>query len=125
MNRLLAGMSVVDFIEAVRVMLESGDKKVQSGALDLLAKRLPDVSSKMRPTLTASINKILAAVKTISSVQKESIIIDHALQAIKSISMTISPGEESGLTDLVPFVLASTKEKTTALSALAALSSMS
>ncbi|KAF9553866.1 hypothetical protein CPC08DRAFT_672807 [Agrocybe pediades] len=123
MNRLLTGMSVVDFIEAVQAMLESGDLKVQSGALDLLARRLPDVSAKMRPALTASVNKILISIKNITSVHKG--IADYALQAIKSVSATIAPGEEGGLTDLVPFVLAATKEKDTAPSAMGALSSMS
>lgn len=125
MSRLLSGMSVVDFSEAVQSMLNSGDAKVQAGALDLLAKKLPDVSLKMRPTLTQSIVKALASIKNILTIHKEGQIVVNAFNAVKSIASTISSGEEGPLTDLVPLALSASKEKTLALSALGALSPLS
>ncbi|PPQ90282.1 hypothetical protein CVT25_013107 [Psilocybe cyanescens] len=125
LNRLLSGMSVVDFSEAVESMLDSGGVKVQSGALELLAKRLPDVSDKMRPTLSDFVIKILVSIKSLLTVQKEGQLVIHAFHAINSIASTISPGEESSLTDLVPFAISAAKEKALALSALGALSAMS
>lgn len=68
MNKLLSLMSVLDFIDAVHSMLRSGDTmvhlvpqigcpnlrnlldlnfKVQAGALELLTKRLPSMSTKL------------------------------------------------------------------------------
>ncbi|KDR78387.1 hypothetical protein GALMADRAFT_245550 [Galerina marginata CBS 339.88] len=125
LNKLLRGMSVMDFGNSVQTMLGSGDLKVQAGALELLAKRLPDVSTKMRPALTPSINKALASIKELLTVQKDGQVVVHAFHGVQSIAATISPGEESSLTDLVPFVLSATKEKSLAPSAMGALATMS
>ncbi|KAF8966928.1 armadillo-type protein [Flammula alnicola] len=125
MNKLLGSMSVVNFIEAVQTMLDSGDAKVQAGALELLAKRLPDVSAKTRPGITGSIVNILTAIKNLLTIQKEGQVVIYAFQALKSIATTICPGEEGSLTDIVPFVLSATKERLYAGAALGALSSMS
>lgn len=99
--------------------------QVQSGALELLAKRLPEVSAKMRPTLSSSIVKILVSVKGLLTVHKDGPLVVHAFDAINSIASTISSGEESSLTDLVPLVISAAREKALALAALGALSAMS
>lgn len=142
LNKLISGMSVVDFSESVQSMLQSGNVKVracheilqlisnnlaqvQAGALELLAKRLPDVSTKMRPAISNSVTKALASVKDILSTRKEPQVIVNALQAIKSIATTTSSGEESALADLVPLVISASKEKDAALAALGALAAMS
>ncbi|KAF8901036.1 armadillo-type protein [Gymnopilus junonius] len=125
LNKLISGMSVVDFSESVRSMLQSGNVKVQAGALELLAKRLPDVSTRMRPALSSSVIKALASVKDVLSTRREPQVTINALQAIKSIASTMSPGEEGALSEITPLVLSSSKEKDTARQALGALAALS
>lgn len=79
----------------------------------------------MRPTLSGFVIKILVSIKSLLTVQKEGQLVIHAFHAINSIASTMSPGEESSLTDLVPFAISAAKEKALALSALGALSAMS
>ncbi|KJA17838.1 hypothetical protein HYPSUDRAFT_191636 [Hypholoma sublateritium FD-334 SS-4] len=125
LNRLLSAMSVVNFMQAVETMLDSGDVKVQAGALELLAKRLPDVSAKARPGVSTSVISILTSIKHLTTTQKDGQVIVHAFHALESIASTICPGEESLLTELVPFTLSGTKDSNLAKSALAALAPMS
>ncbi|KAF9480276.1 hypothetical protein BDN70DRAFT_905831 [Pholiota conissans] len=125
LNMLLSSMSVGKFMESVQTMLDSGDVKVQVGVLELLAKRLPDVATKARPGVSASVISILASIKKLASVQKEGPIVINSLQALNSIASTVCPGEESPLTELVPFVLSGAQDQLLAKPALAALASMS
>ena len=93
--------------------------------MELLAKRLPDVSTKMRPSLSISVAKALASVKEILSTRKEPLVVVPALKAVQSVATTMSPGEEGALADLVPLALSASKEKDTALPALGALAALS
>ncbi|KAJ3515006.1 hypothetical protein NLJ89_g2035 [Agrocybe chaxingu] len=125
LRRLLVSMSVVDFVGVINSMLESQDVKVQAGALELLAKRLPDASSKMRSTISATINKLLVSIKNILAIQKDSQVTTFALQALKSIAETMCPGEEGPMSDLVPYVLAAIKEQKLVSFALSAVAPVS
>ncbi|KAF8154101.1 hypothetical protein B0H34DRAFT_800000 [Crassisporium funariophilum] len=125
MNRLLSSMSVINFIQSVKAMLESGDDKVQAGALELLGKRLPDVSAQLRVQITDTVNTIIASIKNLLTTHKEGPVVTSAFQALNAIALTICPGEESSMTELVPFALSASKERPPVAAALAALSSMS
>ena len=146
MNKLLSLMSVLDFIDAVHSMLGSGDTKVrlvpqiacpnlrnsldlnfkvQAGALELLAKRLPDVSTKLRPEIAPMIIKILVSIKNVLATQKDGRVVIYALHALRSVASTMAPGEEGPLTDLVPHVFPGHREQPLVAPALAALSSLS
>lgn len=98
---------------------------MQAGALELLAKRLPDVSAKSRPGTTPSVTNILTSIKHLSTTRKDAAVVVHAFHALEAIASTICPGEESLLTELVPFALSGTKDSVLAKSALAALVPMS
>lgn len=94
------------------------------GALELVSKRLPEVSVKSRPEITPSIKSILASIKDILNVTKDTQACLVVFKALQSIASTMAPGEEGPLTNLVSQVLASTKEAPTAAIALSAMSPM-
>jgi U3 small nucleolar RNA-associated protein 10 len=142
LNRLLSTMSVVDYIESVQSILLSEDVKVlhllftpcfffslfgqiQSGAFDVLAKRLPDVSARIRPNIKDNIKQLLQLTKNFLHINKNGDSLTFAFQALKSIADTLCAGEEGSLADLVPYVLSSMNDKDLAFSALSALSSIS
>ena len=100
------------------------NSKVQAGALELLAKRLPNVSAKLRPEITPVVVKILGSVKDLLATQKDKQVVIHAFHALKSIASTMAPGEEGPLADLVPQVFPGQKEQPLVAPSLAALSSL-
>ena len=99
--------------------------KVQAGALEILAKRLPEVSTKLRPELAPMVVTILTSIKNVLATQKDGQVMIYALHALRSIASTMAPGEEGPLTDLVPHVFPGHKEQPLVAPALAALSSLS
>lgn len=146
MNKLLSLMSVLDFIDAVHPMFGSGDTKVrlvpqigcpnlrnslnlnfkaQVGALELLARRLPNVFTELQPEIAPMIINILVSTKSGLAIQKDGRVVIYALHALKLVSSTMSPGEEGPLADLVPRVFSGHKEQPLVATALAALSSLS
>ncbi|PPR01672.1 hypothetical protein CVT24_001501 [Panaeolus cyanescens] len=124
LNNIIGGMSVVDFMESVQTMLQSGDVKVQIGALGLVSKRLPEASVKSRPEITPSVKNILASIQGILNVTKDVQARLVVFQALKAIASSMAAGEEGPLSNLIPQVLASTKEAPTAAAALSAMSPM-
>ncbi|CAA7262090.1 unnamed protein product [Cyclocybe aegerita] len=125
LRRLLVSMSVVDFVDVINSMLESQDVKIQAGALELLAKRLPHASSKMRSSISAVINKILVSIKNTLTIQRDNQVTTFAFQSMKSIAATLCPGEEGPMSDLVPYVLSGIKEQELVSFALSAVASIS
>lgn len=86
-----------------------------------MARRLPEVSTAVRPHISASVVKILSLIKSILSVRKVGAVAVNGLLALQSITVTMCTGEEGALTDLVPFILASVKETSTTVAALSVL----
>jgi U3 small nucleolar RNA-associated protein 10 len=141
LNRLLSNMSVIDFVESVQSILLLEDVKVlfcipsiecslsfgqiQSGAFDVLAKRLPDVSTEMRPNVKDDIKQILQSTKIFLQINKNGEALASAFQALRSIADTLCTGEEGPLADVVPYVLSSMNDKELASSSLSALTSIS
>ncbi|KAF9526013.1 hypothetical protein CPB83DRAFT_877003 [Crepidotus variabilis] len=125
LQRLLSSMSVVDFITSVKTTLESVNTQVQSGALELVGKRVPSIAVKTRPTISKDINQILASIKNILNVHKTGNIVDHALESVTAIATTMCPGEEGSLMDLVPHLLASAQQVQTMSKALPSLAALS
>lgn len=87
----------------------------------MLARRLPDVSNSLRPQISASVVKIISLIKSILSARKVGDVVVNGLLALKSITSTMCTGEEGALTDLVPSILAFTKEASTVTAALSLL----
>jgi U3 small nucleolar RNA-associated protein 10 len=69
--------------------------------------------------------KILVSIKNVLAAQKDGPVVIYALHALRSVALTMAPGEEGPLTDLVPHVLPGNKEQPLVAAALAALSSLS
>lgn len=80
--------------------------QIQSGALDVLSSRLHNVTDTIRRVATMAINNIVDLIhKIISSTPEEGLMIS-ALMALRTISLTMCPGEESSLVNTIPSVLA-------------------
>ncbi|THU93396.1 hypothetical protein K435DRAFT_779869 [Dendrothele bispora CBS 962.96] len=114
-------VSVLDFIDAILLMLSSEDTTIQEGALELLSDRLPHVSSDTRKTITPSINKILGFIHKLLSQQSEESFITSSFMAITSIGRTLCNGEESIMTSLVPFAISTMRSRRMAAQAISAL----
>ncbi|KAF9468309.1 hypothetical protein BDZ94DRAFT_1246474 [Collybia nuda] len=121
-NQVLGVMSVIDFVKAVQSMIKSGDEKIQAGAMNLLCERLPDVSPKTRQEIVPTINDIIIAIKNVLTTKADGVLLSSALRAIRSIGLTLSPGEESSITSVIPHIIKVVKTRSEAPSALAALS---
>jgi len=96
-------------------------QQVQAGALDLLADRLTSVSNKVRQEVTPEIVQIITWTKKVISLPQEGHLTNAAFGALKAISVTTSSGEESALTDVIPFLLLAIKRRKSAASAMAVL----
>jgi hypothetical protein len=99
---------------------------VKTRVLELLAERLPLVADGVRQEVTPSIKDIVNLIyKLITAPHAESITL-AAFKVLRSICITLQPGEESAVTDAVPPVLNTIKQQTSAapdaLSALVPLS---
>ena len=146
MNKLLSLMSVLDSINTVHSMLGSGDTKVhlvpqiscpnlrnlldlnfkvQAGALELLAKRLPDAPTKLQPEVAPTVIKVLVLIKNVLATQKDGRVVIYALHALRLVTSAMAPGDEGPLTDLAPHAFLGHKEQPLVAPALAAFSSLS
>ncbi|KAG5644278.1 hypothetical protein DXG03_008763 [Asterophora parasitica] len=122
LNRALGVMAASDFVAGVLSMVESGDVQVQSGALELLSERLPQVAEKTRLAIVSTITKIIGAIRGLLSSQPSEALSVASFKALRSIGRTLCPGEESSLTETIPLILASIKGRTGAAAAMSALS---
>ncbi|TFK37695.1 hypothetical protein BDQ12DRAFT_685121 [Crucibulum laeve] len=124
-SRALGVMSAVDFVDAVLSMLETDDKNVQLGALELLGDRLPRVSEKVRQQTSPRVNKIISSIQRIIPVSREGPLVQTAFRALTAIVSTICTGEESVVTGMIPSVMSAIKIESLAPAALGALQPMS
>ncbi|KAG6888638.1 hypothetical protein C0992_007990 [Termitomyces sp. T32_za158] len=122
LNKVFSIMAASDFINGILSMMESGDELVQSGALHLLSERLPHITEKTRQTVVPTIVKIVSFIRGLITSQSNEGIIRAAYKALRSIGLSMCPGEESSLTAIVPLILTSIRGCNTASAALSALS---
>lgn len=95
--------------------------KVQTGALDLLSHRLPDISDKIRHDITPTVNQIIESIRKVVVAQSEGPLVVSAFRAMASIGSTMCPGEENSMTNSIPLLIAAIRGRTLAASAMAAL----
>ncbi|ESK96722.1 u3 small nucleolar RNA-associated protein 10 [Moniliophthora roreri MCA 2997] len=124
MDKVLTVVSATDFIAAIQSMLSSGNQLVQGGALDLLSSRLPRISGTVRQAVTTAVVQIVEAVKRLLSQNPEKPIAVSAFKALRAIGTTLSSGEESCLTNLVPVMITATRDRDLATAAMSALASL-
>ncbi|KAF5351360.1 hypothetical protein D9758_008074 [Tetrapyrgos nigripes] len=121
LTKVMSVMSVLDFIDAVLLMLFSEDAMAQEGALDLLSDRLSKVSSSVRKTIIPSINKILGHIQKFLSQQTSAAPANSSLKAASAIGQSLYPGEENSMTSLVPQVISGMRSLQMTLQAIASL----
>ncbi|KZT03292.1 uncharacterized protein LAESUDRAFT_744673 [Laetiporus sulphureus 93-53] len=114
-------VSATEFILGILAMIRSTNIKVQMGALELLAERLPAVADRARQELTPTVTKLVGHIRDILVSKPEDSLNNAALHALRSIGDTLCQGEENSLTAAVPLVLASIANENAAEAALAAL----
>ncbi|KAG6868785.1 hypothetical protein C0993_010712 [Termitomyces sp. T159_Od127] len=122
LNKALNILAASDFISGILLMMESGDELVQSGALDLLSERISHITEKTRQTVVPTIVKIINFICGLITSQSNEGLIRAAYKAVRSIGLSMCPGEESSLTDAVPLMLTSIRGRKSASVALSALS---
>ncbi|KAJ3863958.1 armadillo-type protein [Lentinula novae-zelandiae] len=115
LTRVLSVMSAVDFIDTVLLMLSNNDNLIQEGALSLFSTRLPRIAVSVRQgPVSVVILKICGIVhKVLLSHQPNhstthtttTTITTSAFNAIRAIGSTLSSGEESAVTALVPLLV--------------------
>ncbi|KAJ6464259.1 hypothetical protein C8R47DRAFT_1180243 [Mycena vitilis] len=125
LGKALGCMSAVDFIDAVLSILQSGDPRVQGGALDLLSERLPEVANATRLKITARVSATVDEIRKLLLLHPDGPLAASSYRALKSIASTMSPGEEGSLTTMVPSVLAAIRGRKMAIPAMAALAPLS
>ncbi|KAF6750908.1 armadillo-type protein [Ephemerocybe angulata] len=107
LDRLLNVLSALDFIRSVSSMMDIDDERIRAGALDLLSKRLPNVSDAARQEASPNVVRILANIKAIlNKKQTESAVTIASLKALAAIASSMEPSEQGALADLVPVLLA-------------------
>ncbi|KII90106.1 hypothetical protein PLICRDRAFT_686024 [Plicaturopsis crispa FD-325 SS-3] len=115
-------MPAVDFIHAILAMLESGEHRIQAGALNIFTARLPLITDKTRRAITPIIVRIVDSIRKVLSASPEVSLATAAFNALKVVGATICPGEESSVTNTVPLVLAAIRDRKMAVPAITVLS---
>ncbi|OSX58041.1 hypothetical protein POSPLADRAFT_1154787 [Postia placenta MAD-698-R-SB12] len=124
MTSTLRIMSASVFVMGVTLMIHSRDAKVQMGALNLLGERLTSVTDETRRTMTAVVVKINSTIKKILASNPDDDLLIAAFSALRSISQTQCPGEESSLAVMIPLVLDIARRHSIAPAAFSALLSL-
>ncbi|KAG5637085.1 hypothetical protein H0H81_005818 [Sphagnurus paluster] len=122
LNKALSVMAASDFINGVLSMIESEDSLVQTGALDLLSERLPQVSERTRLALVPAIAKIIGVIGELLCSHTVEAISVASFKALRSIGLSLCPGEESALAETIPFILKSIRGRNATVPAICALS---
>ncbi|KAH8833345.1 armadillo-type protein [Flagelloscypha sp. PMI_526] len=125
LNRSMGFMAAKDFIHSVVMILDSGQEKLQSGALALLAERLHLVTEKTRRDSQANMLKIIKEIHVLAKKNLDAAIVPQALQALAVIGKTMLIGEENSLSETLPVVLLALRHRKCTEDALSALSPMS
>ncbi|KAJ7740997.1 hypothetical protein B0H14DRAFT_3515417 [Mycena olivaceomarginata] len=125
LSKALGCMSAVDFVDSVLFILQSGDSRVQGGALDLLSERLKNVATATRLKITARVNAIVEEIRKLLLLHPDGPLATSSYRALRSVAASISPGEEGPLTTMVPPILAAIRGRKMAAPAMAALAPLS
>ena len=97
--------------------------QIRSGALSLLAERIPKLSDEVRISSSSPVLKILKTVKSCMAEDDEESV-QSSLKALLALACTMSPGEENTFTELIPTVLPLIHRKPCNESAMDALSAI-
>jgi U3 small nucleolar RNA-associated protein 10 len=100
------------------------EPKIHGGVLDVLSNRLHNITDTVRRAVSPAIITILDFVRrTISSTSTETLMIS-SLKALRTISLTIRPGEEGSLANAIPSVLVAMQRRNALATATNTLAKM-
>ncbi|KAI5117129.1 hypothetical protein M0805_007713 [Coniferiporia weirii] len=105
---LLQSMGIISaayFASTILSMLSGGNAKIQLGALDLIAARIPEMKTEAREAVTSVMAQIVDRITEILPSVHDTLIIIGSMKALLSITPTSSPKEESALTSVIPVVI--------------------
>ncbi|TFK48252.1 hypothetical protein OE88DRAFT_1664727 [Heliocybe sulcata] len=124
LNQVLGSMHVMDFVQSVAAVIQSDDSKIIIGALEIFSARLSDVSDDMRQKVTATVKDIVSSLERILSRENDDFLQARAFVAVKAISESACPGEETLLLNVVPQILSAMASEKVAAQATSALAPM-
>jgi U3 small nucleolar RNA-associated protein 10 len=99
----------------------SDSLQIEAVALDLLADRLPNVSDRLHGEIAPIVERILSSIRRVVPLHPDGPLPLAAFRALRIIITTTSPGQGNALTDLVPLILTSIKNRKMTASAMAVL----
>jgi len=98
--------------------------QIQRGSLDVLSSRLQNVTNPVRRVATTTINNIVDLIRKIVLSAPEEGLMVSALMALRTISLTMCPGEESSLVNTISPVLAAIQSRKALAAAMTTLPPM-
>ncbi|KAG0706218.1 hypothetical protein DFH29DRAFT_902720 [Suillus ampliporus] len=121
MLKVMNAIGAADFLNGALVMLQSDETRIKAGALEVLAERIPRVTEAVRREQQKTAVSIIDCIRDVVSRQSAGALVNSALNALRAISSSICPGEESALVTTVPSVIKIIKARASLQSAIAVL----
>ncbi|KAG2130333.1 hypothetical protein DEU56DRAFT_815464 [Suillus clintonianus] len=120
-SKVMNAIGAADFLNGALVMLQSDETRIKAGALEVLAERIPRVTEAVRRDQQKTTMSIIDCIRDVVSRQSAGALVNSALNALRAISSSICPGEESALVSTVPPVIKIIKARASLQSAIAVL----
>ncbi|KAH8987299.1 hypothetical protein EDB92DRAFT_1876367 [Lactarius akahatsu] len=117
LGECIRSMHAAHFVGSIANILKEGRPN------ERISRGLPSISKSVREEVTSTIVTIITEIKRFLPLRDESeSLVDAGLHALKVISSSVVPGEESSLVDCLPLVLAASRpDQLTAAAAASAL----
>ncbi|KAF8654764.1 hypothetical protein AX16_003419 [Volvariella volvacea WC 439] len=125
LNSALNVMTAMDFVRAAVSMLRSTDEKIQTRTLELLNDRLVYISEEARSRMAPSMTSIIECIITILASPLNDARTRAAFATLKTLSLTVGPGEEAALSHTINPLLGCIKNPHVADLALSTLAPIS
>ncbi|KAH9033947.1 hypothetical protein EDB84DRAFT_1578278 [Lactarius hengduanensis] len=129
LGECIRSMHAAHFVGSIANILKEGrpNERISRGVLaetlGVFVDKLPSITKSVREEVTSTIVTIITEIKRFLPLRDESeSLVDAGLHALKVISSSVVPGEESSLVDCLPLVLAASRpDQLTAAAAASAL----
>ena len=129
LGECIKSMHAEHFVISIANILKDGrpNERISRGVLaetlGVFVDKLPSISKTVREEVTSTVVTIITEIKRFLPLGNEcKSLVDASLRALKVISSSVVPGEESPLVDCLPLVLAASRpDQLTAVAAVSAL----
>ncbi|KAG8949590.1 snoRNA-binding rRNA-processing protein utp10 [Tulasnella sp. 419] len=105
LSKVMAIVPASDFVQSIMSMLSIEEPKVQEGALDLLAERLPNMSSQAREKARTTVITIIEKICALLSAEVTQVSTLSTLRALKVVAATGPSSEDAMLSRSTPAVI--------------------